>query len=436
MEKKTSFSKEHKKPSLNQNFFIKKYKQITWKRKYTFIATLVFIFLIISTIFLTTKLIRESNNFLEYDFTLNNVTMSSYEAAINYILSGHNKDGGFSPIPFRQFYQIFGATKMASDIFSTYYAVSTLFLLNELSKLDTNSIINYIEGYLYDSSHGEEGENEHGPSDLWLTFSLLEKLNATDIVYIEDFISWTLDDFLPDGSFRPFDNVPASIPAVKSAYLLLSEFESLDSINWTLSTQYVLSQYLGNGFFQDPLLPDSLNIISTLDAYTYLSYTNQLETINVSTIQELIPYLTKMYLMVYDEYNLYEGFSHRVRSIHGFIQFAWENNLSLSEISPETLELCIDIKNSQDEVYGGFPTFWDNYTTFVWVDDTVFALETFYECDLLNLMNDNITVVQPPNSPYICKINSTYILLILSLTFAMLVYLFKKKVKSNSSQHK
>ncbi len=378
MEKKTSISEDHKKPSLNQNFFIKKYTQITWKRKYTITATLVLIFSIISTIFLTTKLIRENNNFLEYDFTLNNVTMSKYEAAINYILSGYNsKDGGFSPIPFRQFYQSFGATKIASDIFSTCYAVSIIFLLNEQSKLDINSIINYIEGYLYDSSYGEEGENEHGPVDLWLISSLLEKLNGTNIFSIEDFITWTLDDFLPDGSFRPFDNVPANIPAVKSAYLLLSEFESLDSVNWTLSTQYVLSQYLDNGFFQDPLLPDSLNIISTLDVYTYLSYTNQLETINVSTIQELIPYLTEMYLMVYDEYNLNEGFSHRVGLVHDFIQFTWENNLSLSEISPDTLELCRDIKNSQDEVYGGFPTFWDNYTTFVWVDDTALALETF-----------------------------------------------------------
>ena len=431
MEGKKSNSKGNKTSSSTQNFFLSKLKRITNRPKLKIILSLIFIISITSTIVLTSILIGSDKNYTERDFTINNISMSRYDAAINYILGGHNSDGGFSPIPFRQSYQIFGATEMATDIFSTCYAVSSLILLNELSSLDVNLVIDYFDRYLNNSDYSEVDAREHGPRDLWVTYLVLRKLNATYILSIEDILTWTLDDFLPDGSFRPRGNVSASISSTKSAYLLLSEFESLDSINWTLSTQYILDQYLGNGYFQHPDVPGALNIISTLDAYSYLSYTNQLGLINISTFQGLETHLTDLYSMVYDEFNIYEGFSHRIGLIHDFIQFSWENNISFVDISPNFLELCTDIKKSQDKIYGGFPTFWDNYSTFAWIDDTAFVLETFYECDLLHLLNDNITVAQPPNSPYICKANSSYTLLSLTLTFILLVYLFKRKEKTS-----
>ena len=94
---------------------------------------------------------------------------------------------------------------------------------------------------------------------------------------------------------------------------------------------------------------------------------------------------------------------------------------------PNELDLCDAIKNSQDEIYGGFPGFWDNYTTFVWLDDTAFALDLFYECDLLSLLDDNITITHPPNSPYIRKVNFPFTALLLSITFVVYLYSSRKK---------
>lgn len=355
------------------------------RRRTSKTITLGIILVLICGLGIGSYFIIKSNEKIMIDYyLLENVTTNRYQAAIDYIVSCYDEEsGGFRHLPPRYFIDI-NWTINPPDLWATWTALQTLLLLNEHSNIDSMHsvewIINEIEDY----------PDWYGPENLFGVYTILDGLNKTDSISTDIWIEMILDDYKEDGGFRSHKDGPAPVSQTFFAFKLLDNLNALEYINWTKTTDYLLSWQLPSGYFSYVLLPGGENIGETVYAYSFLNASGQLPLVNLTQLEECIQ---ESYT-----WNLQGG--NRISIAYVLLDFTRINGYSFLSYFPDNNELLEKIKTAQNTLYGEFRYGWPD-TLYGDIFDTCQALQIFKLSKRLDLLEDNITIIHPPLSPYV-----------------------------------
>ncbi len=331
-------------------------------------------------------------------YTETNITASKLEAVSNYLLACyHNESGFFTSKPPRQdlneFYDDVNDLPTPSD-FASVRVFKALSALNRISSVD----IEKMKSGLIDSLQvGTDGYDYYGPGYLWDFYNILKELDSVDSVPKDNWIEMTLDDYDEEsGGFRTIKNGIKGITNSRNAYFLLRELNALDRINWTKTAEYVLSLQLPDGYFQHPLVMGVGLPGPTVRAYSFLNASNNLHLINATKIREI----------AVDIYNQDKIDAKDSAVINYLVEFVEENGYDFLTFFPDVEDLLLEIVESQNPFYGGFPYSWgedpfyEENTKGVMGKETSYIIALLNICDSYNLLSDNITIIYPPLSPY------------------------------------
>jgi hypothetical protein len=134
----------------------------------------------------------------------------------------------------------------------------------------------------------------------------------------------------------------------------------------------------------------------TMRAYSFLNASNNLYLINTTKIREI----------AVDIYNQDRMDAKNSAVISFLVEFVEENGYDFLTFFPDVEDLVLEIVESQNPFYGGFPYSWGEDPTYEENTKGVSGAETFYiiallnSCDSFNLLSDDITIIYPPLSPY------------------------------------
>ena len=406
--------KEKDNTSFSLFSFLKKSKNKR-RNKIASMSLLLIILLSIST-FSVIFIIKKNKSVASFsrEYLLENVEMSRFQAAVEYIISCFDKEsGGFMRKPIREVLDGNSAVEN-SDIWSTWFGFGTLLSINETAKINTTTLVNWIESKL------NENPDYYGPEDLLGLFKTLSFLNESERVSNQKWINMIMDDYIEEGGFKSHKDGPAPVSSTYFAYVLLKELDELNQVNWSKATDYILNWRTSSGYFSHPLIPGGENIGETIYAYSFLNISNQNHLINNTRLNEII---TESF-----DWNYYSAF--RISIAYVLLDFTRINGNSYRSLFTNNEDMTLEIKQSQQELYGNFPFEWKDETLGD-IYDTCRAIMIFSENNKLDILNDNITIKHPPLSPY-TEINETgsvlsVVLFSQIIGSLVIIFLFKRK---------
>ncbi|NPD88395.1 MAG: hypothetical protein HGN29_06710 [Asgard group archaeon] len=361
------------------------------RNKIALMSLLLIILLSIST-FSVIFIIKKNKSVASFsrEYLLENVEMSRFQAVVEYIISCFDKEsGGFMRKPIREVLDGNSAVENP-DIWSTWFGFGTLLKLNEITKINTTILLNWIE------SEVNENSDYYGSKDLLGIFKTLSFLDESERISKIKWINMIMNNYIEEGGFRSHKDGLAPASSTYFAYVLLKELNELSQVNWSKATDYLLSWQTSSGYFSHPLMPGGENIGETVYAYSYLNISNQVHLINKTRLNEII---TESF-----DWNYYSAF--RISIAYVLMDFTRINGNSYHSQFINNEDMILEIKQSQQELYGNFPFEWkDEIHGDIY--DTCKAIMIFSENNKLDILNENITVKHPPLSPY-TEINETW----------------------------
>ena len=397
------------------------FNKIEIRRKFKAILIVLFLILLLCLeSFLIVFLIKKQNNqhpTIEREYLVENIEMSRYQAAVEYIISCFdNETGGFTREPIRQFIDDNSPVEKPY-IWSTWLSFGTLINLNETTKINTTLLVNWIEAKLNDNP------DYYGPEDLLGVYKILSFLNETDRVSEQSWVNMIMDDYIEEGGFRSHKDGPAPARNTYFAYILFQELNELNQVNWTKATEYVLSWQKPSGYFSHPLIPSGENIGETVYAYSFLNISSQNHLINNTRLTEIIS----------ESFDLNYYLAYRLSIAYVLLDFALINGMSYLSLFTENEAMLQGIKQSQQNLHGNFPFEWKD-ESFGDIYDTCRAITIFSKNNKLDLLTENITIIHPPLSPFfeISETGSEFIVFLVSSVLGLqgiIVLVKKKKMK-------
>jgi len=257
--------------------FLSKYK---FKKRHFFLG-FIFLLILVSSIFAGIYLLGEISS-IEREYLLEDVPMSRYTAATEYIISCFdNETGGFRRKPLRQFDDTSSPIENA-NLRQTWLSYNTLHSLDELDRVN----VDLLQNWVIDELHRIPELN--GPEDIFNAYTLLGSLNKSSTISNMEWANMILDDYEDNGGFTSGDYGEAFPSNTYFAYCLLDKIDMLNLINWTKATEYIQSFKLIDGYYSNPLLPDLANFGDTVYAYSFLKISNQTHLLNITLAEEIM----------------------------------------------------------------------------------------------------------------------------------------------------